>query len=110
MIKGTCVQAKLVEAVGKLRQAVEDLNRDRAFEDRWEEEWRREWNRRKEDDRKAEARRRETDCAEREERRKHEEKKEWETEKEKANRPRSTLGRIYTKNSVSDGSQRKSRK
>ncbi|MEW8611275.1 MAG: hypothetical protein AB2558_20420, partial [Candidatus Thiodiazotropha sp.] len=104
IVESTCVQSKLADAVTRLTSTVMDFNREerrreerrRAFEQRWEEEWRHEWNRRRDDDRREE-RRRESERKEREERRKREDKKDGEEEKENNTRPRSTLGRIYTK-------------
>ena len=100
IVDSTCVQSKLADAVNRLTSTVMDFNREerrreerrRAFEQRWEDEWRHEWNRRRDDNR-------------REERRRESERKERKETKENQ-RPQSVLGRVYTKDTISDANRR----
>lgn len=116
MVDVTCMLGKLTDAATRLRHTIEEHDREerrreerrRELDQRREDEWRKEWNRRRDEERRLEERRRDGERRDRQERRKEDRKVEEQYGKEKENetRPRSVLGRIYSKNSITEGNRK----
>ena len=127
MVDATCVLSKLTDAVTRMRNTMEEHDREERRrevrraeqEQRREDEWRRALYRMRDEERRWEDRRKEWERKDREERKDRDERRKKEdkrgdekdndcTNKDKENdqRPRSVLGRIYTRNNIAEGSRR----
>ena len=122
IIDNTCVISKFTDAINRLTKAIESHDREERrreerrieMERRREDEWRKALGRLRDEERRWESRRRDMEAREREERKAREEKKNQEERKserksegkENDSRPKSVLGRIYTKNTISEGSSK----
>ena len=114
MVDTICMLGKLTDAVTRLKHTIEEHDREerrrderrRELDQRREDEWRRDWNRRRDEERRLEERRRDGERRDRQERRKEDRKaEEQHDKKENEARPRSVLGRIYTKNNITEGNR-----